>query len=862
MVNTESVLAAIGARSYSSAVLTTYSFEPSFFELRVMSTMRRAGVRNVISLVDRGILAEVMDSPAARSLDPFGSYAILPMGGDRLWHPKVILLAGEQSGLLAIGSGNLTSAGHGANAELWSMIHVQGVATDNASLFTQLWDNLRARCGHARGVVAQRLDWFEQYAPWISEVRNESRRTALSMRGSRVELATGTAMSPLEQFLGVVAGRAIKDFTVMSPFFDTRGHVLSTLLQAHPKAQLNVIVEDDWGSIPIDLPGPEQRRCTFYRWAALHREDAETSTSKRARLHAKLLVAHLSDGSEVVLLGSSNASLAGMGGLGTPPMNEEVNLLLDCPRSNVLGDLGINLHGSPAVRLDQLRRGVAMEPSTDRRGLRPIRLVLAEYDHPRIVVHSVDGWNEPCSIVIEDPVGQKVAEVQLRRLDEAQSINLEAELPNGCFLDIRSPQGSLLSGRTLVQPVLGHHRCDPDKRYAKLESVLADVDPSDLGRIEELLSYATFDEPEEDTRAFNSTRSRGRSEDSSPDSGGVLGSYDEFMEPSRGSASRGYGAMLSSNVRIADFLASITRRQIDRHVDIDPLEQGDDTAPPPAAERKEVDPKEEEQSHSQLDSERRAIRRFLKKHGDWLADRIDDSQAEITLNDLSNVLIATYLVLLFAGRRFKRLDGSWDEDQLVIDLSEGGSNDSLKEFCRFTIGDQGLFLQRALRTYEWASTNSRMRTFCRDAVINALACFCRAYWSSIDRDEATLILLNLLLPIQDIPDPEFETLLSDRLRYGLKDNITRADVAKNRKLVKDVRDWVAAVASGHAKESVRGEKIRKGDLILKKGLGGVQVERTLHLQKGVYEIGYTRPGYCLTSEGKMVHMKFDRLITG
>ena len=40
---------------------------------------------------------------------------------------------------------------------------------------------------------------------------------------------------------------------------------------------------------------------------------------------------------------------------------------------------------------------------------------------------------------------------------------------------------------------------------------------------------------------------------------------------------------------------------------------------------------------------------------------------------------------------------------------------------------------------------------------------------------------------------------------------------------------------------------------------GSQVERAIHLQKGVYEVGYTRPGYCLTSEGKLVKMKFDRL---
>lgn len=165
-----------------------------------------------------------------------------------------------------------------------------------------------------------------------------------------------------------------------------------------------------------------------------------------------------------------------------------------------------------------------------------------------------------------------------------------------------------------------------------------------------------------------------------------------------------------------------------------------------------------------------------------------------------------------------------------------------------------------LRAYEWASTNTRMQRYFRDAVVNGLACFCRAYWSNLDRDDSTLILLNLLLAAQDIPDHEFETLLTERLKYGGKDNITRADVSKNRKMVMDTRAWVASMAHGGFKESVRGEQVRKGDLIIKKGLGGVLVDRTMHLQKGVYEIGYTRPGYCLTSEGTVVNMKFDRLV--
>lgn len=858
-VITENVLGTIGAKAYSSGLLSTYSFEPSYFELRVMSTMRRLGVRNIITLVDLGLLDDIMESPSARFLDPHGSFGLLPMAGEGLFHPKVILLAGEGQGFLAMGSGNLTSAGHGTNAELWSLLHVQEFASENARLFVDLWDSMRSECLHAKGVLKQRLDWFEQHAPWMAEARNAQKRTGpYEIDGARVDLCTPRSAPPLATFFSAIGDSQVDRFTIISPYFDKHGSVVADLLAQHGRAVARIVIEDRWGSYPTYMAPSVAARCTFYRWKGPKTDDNATD-SVPARLHAKLIVAHLSNGGEVFLLGSSNASLAGLGTPNKSASNNEVNLIIRKERSDILQDLGLSLHDADTIAFSDLPTSGVHEPSTTGIERKSIRISLVEHEHPTIWLYINEQWTKPCSVIVEDTDGTTLLEFACEGLTETARFDLPLDLPLGCFIRVRSASGNLLSNRMPAQPVIGHQRCDPDRKYAKLESVLAEVDPHELGHIEALLSFADLSFDEGSNEVLASARPTARRSEDIPEAGEVMGSYDEFMNPVRSHVFRDSGLALSPNVRIADFLSSISRRQLATQADIDPLEQLGDAVEHIPATSTTYTPDEEQAHWVAQDKERRAIRRFLKRYSEWLVDRIDESEEPVSVIDLSNFLIASYLVLLYAGRRFKRKDGSWIEDEFFLDLNSGSSHDSIKKFCWSTIGDLGILLQRNLRTYSSPSMTNRAQNYLEEAVLNALACVCRSYWSNSERNDVDLILVNLLLAKHGMPEGILSMRLEDRMNYGRKDTVLLANVPKNLGLCSAMCALAERIATDEAKEQVAGSDLRKGQWLFRSRLGVSQVVHSMKYDDKRFKVSYTRPAQCGLSEDDIIRGMFVRI---
>ncbi len=116
----ENILDLLGSdsRRYQSAILSSFSFDFSFFESRVMRSLKGAGIRNILVLVDELSLNELLENPSGMEFRRNIGYGIYPIHAPGAFHPKIILCSGPKEGFLAIGSGNLTAAGHGSNDEL------------------------------------------------------------------------------------------------------------------------------------------------------------------------------------------------------------------------------------------------------------------------------------------------------------------------------------------------------------------------------------------------------------------------------------------------------------------------------------------------------------------------------------------------------------------------------------------------------------------------------------------------------------------------------------------------------------------------------------------------------------------------
>ena len=110
----------ISEEGFGSAAFLTYGADLGFFETKVLGAIRESGCRNIIIVADGHQVKDALNSAA--ELRYVGvQYPLVPVRlGDRAFHPKAILLAGEEKLKVLVGSGNLTLPGYTRNWEIFT----------------------------------------------------------------------------------------------------------------------------------------------------------------------------------------------------------------------------------------------------------------------------------------------------------------------------------------------------------------------------------------------------------------------------------------------------------------------------------------------------------------------------------------------------------------------------------------------------------------------------------------------------------------------------------------------------------------------------------------------------------------------
>ena len=115
-----------GTRTCLGATFLSYTFDPTFFEEEVLSTL--LGIMSDPDEAPRAFVNEathkLQQVPVTVMVDPGHiqggrrlPYDLLPAARERIFHPKLILILYKDLARLLVGSGNLTTGGYGGNAE-------------------------------------------------------------------------------------------------------------------------------------------------------------------------------------------------------------------------------------------------------------------------------------------------------------------------------------------------------------------------------------------------------------------------------------------------------------------------------------------------------------------------------------------------------------------------------------------------------------------------------------------------------------------------------------------------------------------------------------------------------------------------
>lgn len=193
------------AEGLGPAFLTSYNFDPTFFENVLVRELVRRGAFPLVIFVDRRVGYEASFTCATRLRGPNCEYHLVPFeAGQAIFHPKVHLFADVNAAL--VGSGNLTPGGAGRNLEMFDCLDP---ALDG-------------------GAVASVRDFFRGLLKDKRSLLSESQRADLLARlpASRDPKRTGDAVflhsldAPLRQQLRPFALEGDRVSRFFSPFYD------------------------------------------------------------------------------------------------------------------------------------------------------------------------------------------------------------------------------------------------------------------------------------------------------------------------------------------------------------------------------------------------------------------------------------------------------------------------------------------------------------------------------------------------------------------------------------------------------------------------------------------------------------------
>jgi len=291
-----SVLDVIDAGKWQRALFTTYALSLSFFESILLRSLRRVGCQETWVITDvqgyRGSLIE------RRSQGVGQEFRLVPVSlKEGVFHPKCIYLAGEQSDVLLVGSGNLTFGGFGKNLEVIEVL-LSTTAPSAFGDFAGFLTSIENRAGK---------DLHCPDLAWIKIFRDCASRSSQPLPQSPQEQPRliHTVDAPvISQLPAQINHLTPRELIVMSPFFDNDGNAVRKLADALGCTSVRIAVR------------PKEHKSNFPFKEALKWKQSiaaawlDAGALKRP-LHAKWIETRGEAGT-AVLTGSINATTAAM----------------------------------------------------------------------------------------------------------------------------------------------------------------------------------------------------------------------------------------------------------------------------------------------------------------------------------------------------------------------------------------------------------------------------------------------------------------------------------------------------------------------------------------------------------------------
>lgn len=492
IIERQNILDLIGKNKskYSSCIITSYTFDFTFFEERVLPVLRTSHIKNINVFVDGNLLDKNLEKSSLNAFKHHRTYSLNPIYSKGVFHPKIMFLTGPNHGLLIIGSGNLTSSGISTNDEVWGAFHINSLESPNISLFAEVWNYLEILFKEVNGFNKQKIDWIYHRAGWVNELKGLRNINYIKMNHDIdiAFLANTNGSSIYDRLKELLPKETLLQLNIISPYFDENARSVQSLKEQFNPASFHLITDSEFGLLPTGIKDELNESIKFFDW-----KDCLEGFDKRFnRLHAKIFQFVFANGMEYLMLGSANATIAALGTEDKKPINEEAGILLRRKYNHgYINNLGINFENAEPIDVTTFKRSSYDKGDLQSIKANKIRIVHAEINGSKLFVILKKELEHNSQLVLFDPFGSVIEYLELTL--GHNHYHLECNNSAKITTIVLYKENEEISNRVLVHNVNILAKCNPDPNQIELNNIIASLESNPDGdQYIELLRYADY----------------------------------------------------------------------------------------------------------------------------------------------------------------------------------------------------------------------------------------------------------------------------------------------------------------------------------------------------------------------------------
>lgn len=456
---------------FHSAVLTTYAVDLIHFDRHLVNLLHRKQISSINVLADAKQLEKEMEYVSPLFMKNIGKeYCISGITSKGVFHPKINFFVGDDSVLVVFGTGNLTVTGHGKNHEAFAGLMIDESDDTHRPLIEECWRYI--------------LRFSNQFSPFekrriLSEVTDnckylDSKYDVTSHQIHDIKdglkaafLYNDESTSILKQISDIVPFEKVQKVSIVSPFFDEKGNTLMTLAGLCPNSKIDVLMDENCSLPPCKMP--ETKQISFYSFKETIRGKQTFKVYDR-QLHAKIY--HFkTDSTEYCVIGSANATIAGLGTLEKRGANEEFCIILISKNIDFLGELGLKTKKKLSIKPKDMER---VSSKDDESTAHKYKIHTASYDSGKLSV-VCDQVITPKSLIAID-YGYNVQLNEVVKIEDT-IYSVAAQLSKNlavCY--ITTPEGECLSNKVFINRLDQLEATNPSQASRSLNRFISQIE--------------------------------------------------------------------------------------------------------------------------------------------------------------------------------------------------------------------------------------------------------------------------------------------------------------------------------------------------------------------------------------------------